>query len=239
MFDQITFVLIHSPLVGPLTWELVRHELARRGVEAVTPAVTDRPTSALPFWKQHAESAASQLSAIPQSRSIVWVAHSGAGPLLPVIRHLLPNPLSAYMFIDAGIPHNGFSRLDLLGLESQTWAEQFHQTLLQGARFPTWSSDDLRAIIPDDELRRKMIAEINPRALPFFTESIPVFAGWPDGPCAYIQLSAPYDSNARQARQLGWLVQVLSAGHFHMLVDPSAMAEVIIQTVQASLELTK
>ena len=73
-----------------------------------------------------------------------------------------------------------------------------------------------------------MVAELRPRQLDFFTEPIPVFAGWPDAPCAYIQFSPVYEPLAIQARQAGWQVHRLEAGHFHMLVDPSAVTDMIL-----------
>ncbi len=35
------FVLLHSPLVGPLTWGPVADELRRRGIEAIVPALRE------------------------------------------------------------------------------------------------------------------------------------------------------------------------------------------------------
>ena len=232
MGENLTYVLIHSPLVGPLTWELIHYEMEKRGIESIVPTLSDDPHSILPYWQQHAESLANSLARIPQNRSIVLVAHSGAGPLLPIIRQSMAHSIGAYVFVDAGIPRNGVGRIDLMRFEDPEWAEQFHQTLLRGERFPNWKDVDLQEVIPNDVLRKKMIAEINPRPLAFFTEPIPVFTNWPDAPCAYIKLSASYNWDFEQAKQAGWLVRELNAGHFHMLVDPSVVTNVIVDIVQ-------
>jgi hypothetical protein len=231
MDENLTYVLIHSPLVGPLTWQLVQREMGKRGIEAITPTLVDHPNSTQPYWRQHAESVAGDLDHIPPERSLVLVAHSGAGPLLPIIRKSMHHSISAYIFVDAGIPRDNLSRMDLMRLEDGQWAEQFHQTLLQGERFPVWTEEDLREVIPDDTLRRKMVTEINPRALPFFIEPIPVFDGWPDAPCAYIKFSASYDWDFEQARQADWAVREINAGHFHMLVGPVAVTNMIVEAV--------
>lgn len=76
-----------------------------------------------------------------------------------------------------------------------------------------------------------MISEIRPRSLSFFTEPIPVFDGWPDAPCAYIKFSAPYAWDFKQAKRSGWIVHEVNGAHFHMLVDPSGVTDVIIGTV--------
>ncbi|HXQ33652.1 MAG TPA: hypothetical protein VN843_06485, partial [Anaerolineales bacterium] len=125
MQENITYALIHSPLVGPSTWELVYGEMINQGVKPIIPTLLDDPNSALPYWQQHAESVALDLAQIPKNESIVLVAHSGAGPLLPAIRHKLSHSVCAYVFVDAGIPHNGLSRIDLMKLEDRAWAEQF------------------------------------------------------------------------------------------------------------------
>lgn len=227
-----TYVLIHSPLVGPLTWTLVAGRMRKKGIEAVVPALTDSPDSKEPFWKQHARSASQSLAQIARDMPLSLVAHSGAGPLLPVIRQMIPNPITTYVFVDAGIPQHGASRLDLMKWEDPGGADQFQKELERGERFPTWGFDDLQEVIPDESLRRQMVAEIRPRGLPFFTETIPVFDGWPDAVCVYIQFSAPYDRPASQARAAGWPSYTLEAGHFHMLVDPQAVSDLIVEAVQ-------
>jgi pimeloyl-ACP methyl ester carboxylesterase len=231
MNNNSIYVLIHSPLVGSLTWTLVADQMRHAGLDVYIPLLLDSTDSPEPFWKQHAESVSQALAQIPKSTSITLVAHSGAGPLLPAIRQYLPNPIKAYVFVDAGIPRDGSSRLDLMKSEDPEWAEQFQKQLERGEHFPNWSLEDLRDVIPDESLRKQMVTEIRPRGLSFFTEPIPVFGGWPDAPCVYIRFSAPYDRPAAQARQTGWPTYDLEAGHFHMLVDPAVVTEIIVKAV--------
>ena len=225
------FVLIHSPLVGALTWNLVADKMQQQDREVLVPALIDSPDSEKPYWKQHAESVSQALSQISKETSLTLVAHSGAGPLLPAIRAELANPVNAYVFVDAGIPRDGATRLDLMRSEDSEWAKQFQEHLESGGYFPSWSSEDLREIIPDENLRNRLVPEINPRALDFFTEPIPVFEGWPDAPCVYILFSEPYKGAAQQARQSDWQTYELESGHFHMLVDPKAVTDLLIESV--------
>jgi hypothetical protein len=225
------YVLIHSPLVGPLTWSLVADRMRQKDPDVIVPTLLDSLDSTEPFWKQHADSVSQALAGIPKDTFLTLVAHSGAGPLLPVVRETLVNPIKAYVFVDAGIPRNGATRLDLMKSEDPEWAKQFQAELERGERFPNWSYGDLEEVIPDESLRRQMIAELHPRALDFFTEPIPVFEGWHDAPCKYIRFSASYGRPVRQARQAGWQTYELPAGHFHMLVDPNAVTDQIIKMV--------
>ncbi len=231
MSKSNVYVLIHSPLVGPLTWSLVADELRRRGLSVIVPTLIDSPDTNQPFWKQHAESVSKTFAQISNDIPLTLVAHSGAGPLLPVIRQFITNPVRAHVFADAGIPRDGATRLDLMRSEDPEWAEGFQSELEQGERFPTWSADDLQEIIPDVSLRQQMVAELQPRGLGFFTEPIPVFDGWPDAPCIYIKFSAPYERPYAQARQAGWQTREVEAGHFHMLVDPVTVTNLITETV--------
>ena len=236
MNGKPVYVLIHSPLVGGLTWTLVADQLRQRGQRVILPILSDATTSKAPFWKQHAASVAQALTQIPRKDAVILVAHSGAGPLLPAIRQGLANRIQAYVFVDAGVPRAGATRLDLMKSEDLEWARQFEESLQRGERFPNWSSDNLREIVPDDNLRTKLVAEIHPRGLDFFTEPIPVFDGWPDSPCIYIQFSTPYERPAAQARQAGWAFYEFRAGHFHMLVEPKPVTEMIMHAMH---EVTK
>jgi hypothetical protein len=231
MNKQNVYVLIHSPLVGPLTWKLVADQMRQRSMEVVVPTLVDTPDSKEPYWKQHVESVAQALGQIPKDASVTLVAHSGAGPLLPAIGAALSNPVNAYVFVDAGLPRDGATRLGLMKSEDSDWAKQFQDTLEAGGKFPNWSDDDLREVIPDKSLRAQLVAEIQPRALDFFSEPIPVFEGWPDAPCVYILFSAPYNRAEFEARQAGWQTYRLEAGHFHMLVDAKAVTGLIMEAV--------
>lgn len=224
------YVLVHSPLVGPSTWILVADQMKQRGLKVIVPTLSDIPDAKEPFWKQHAESVSQALAHLPGSQPITLVGHSGAGPLLPAIRQLLANPINAYVFVDASLPRDGASRLDLMKAEGMNWVEQFQLELERGSLYPTWSLDDLSEVIPDETLRSQLVAEIRPRALPFFAESIPVSGSWPDAPCFYIRFSAPYQIVAARAKEDGWPVYELDAGHFHMLVDAVAVTDLILES---------
>src|SRR6266498_1070346 len=144
------FVLIHSPLVGPLTWTLVADQMRQRDIDVIVPILADSPDSAEPFWKQHATSVSQALAHIPKDTFVTLVAHSGTGPLLPIIRQSLANPVNAYVFVDAGLPRDEATRLDLMKSEDPEWAKQFQEELEGGGSFPNWSFNDLEEVIPDE-----------------------------------------------------------------------------------------
>lgn len=225
-------VLIHSPLVGPLTWSLVAGELRRRGVSVVVPALVDTEEGGTPFWEQHVAAVVRDIVNVLAGSPLVLIGHSGAGPLLPAIRQQVVHPVAAYIFVDAGIPAAGESRLGLMTNEDPTFARELLTLLNCGRQFPTWREEDLRSAVLDASLRRQLVDEVQPRSLAFFAEAIPVFSGWPDAPCGYLQFSAAYDVPARQARRAGWPFRDIAGGHFQMLDDPTSVTSALLNLVE-------
>jgi len=229
------FVLIHSPLVGPATWQPAAEELRRLGHEAVVPAVADDPASGAPFWAQHARSVGHTMQRLPDNLPLVLAGHSGAGALLPLIRRRADRPVAAYLFVDAGLPLDGISRLAEMESSAPEFGRAFRQQLERGGAYPTWTDADLRGAIPDAERRQRMLAELHPRALAFFAEHFPSLEDWPDAPCAYLQFSASYATAEAKARRRGWPCQVMEVDHFHMLVDAPGVAAALADLARAAI----
>ncbi|HFD86252.1 MAG TPA: hypothetical protein ENJ35_01080 [Gammaproteobacteria bacterium] len=131
-------------------------------------------------------------------------------------------------FVDASIPQDQLTRLDMMKTESRAWAEQLEEHLLKGGCFPEWSDTELQAHIPNEAHRQQTISEMNPRSLAFFTEPIPLPKEWFAVPAGYIQFTDAYAVPASQAEDQGWPITRLPAGHFHMLVDPVAVSDALI-----------
>jgi hypothetical protein len=221
------FVLVHSPLVGSLTWSLVAPALRARGNSAVVPLLHDSEGSGGSYWAQH-------VASVPTEQAVVLVGHSGAGPLLPALGQAIPHPIAAYLFVDAGLPLDGRSHLGDMTSSVPELAQQLCTHLAGGGRFPEWREEDLRTIVPDRAMRRRLLADLHPRDLTFFEEPIPGFASGPHAPCAYLQFSAPYEGAAARARQGGWPFRAIAAGHFHMLVEPEEVAAALVDLARAA-----
>ena len=218
-----TFLLIHSPLVGPLTWQPVAAELRARGHAAIVPELRDRPDSPEPPWGQHVARASGAVAATAFSggEPLVVVGHSGAGYLLPAISVAVGRPPAGYVFVDAQLPVDAAHPLQPLPTE-------ILDIFAHGGRYPNWTDEQLRDILPDDALRAALLADIQPRELDYFETAVPVPSGWPDAPRAYLLFSPAYAEQYEQARTAGYMVRQLPGGHFHMLVDPVAVAEALV-----------
>jgi hypothetical protein len=230
--ERPILVLIHSPLVGPFTWVLVADQLREKGFQGIVPSLVSTPGSQEPYWKRHVSAVVIALEPVPARQPILLIAHSGAGPLLPAIRQPLSQPIAGYLFVDAGWPADGKSRLDQF--EDEEAAAHFRQSARDGF-LPVWSEEDLKAVIPNDTIRHGFTSELRPLPIRVYEETLPVFPGWPDAPCAYLRFghNPAYDRSVARAQQSGCRVMQLDGEHFHMLVDPVAVTEAILTLIQS------
>jgi hypothetical protein len=233
---MVSFVLAHSPLTGPAAWGSLPDVLRELGHGAVVLDIGDDDSP--PYGVRYVAAAAAQIGAADPAGPLVLVAHSGAGYLLPQIgftQRAARRAIRGYVFLDAGIPApRPSTRLGLLAAEDPAMAGDLDVLLTAGGRFPTWSDDDLRTLIPDDTARAALVGSLRPRGLGFFTEVLPFPTGdveWPDAPCGLLQTSPAYDATARSARSRGWPVVERDGGHFASCVDPHGVARDLLALV--------
>lgn len=219
--QSIPFVLVHSPLLGTFTWQLVATCLQETGNEVFTPYLADNAREELSFWRQEVNSVTLPV------RDILLVGHSGAGALLPAFAERFN--VQGYIFVDAVFLFSSATRLELMYREDAEFAREFEAFLQQGGLFPNWQDQHLRPHIPDAGIREKLLADMRPRSLSFFTEQIDVGSDWDEPPCAYVQLSDSYNYYAKQAKLRGWNVIRRNGHHFEMLTKPVEIAELLIQ----------
>jgi hypothetical protein len=229
-----TVVLAHSPVTGPAAWGGLPVALGDRRVHTVVLDVTD--DDAPPYAVTYVARAATQLRAA-RPEDAVLAGHSGAGYLLPPLAaaaRAAGRRVRGYVFVDAGLPPvREATRLTLMHAEDPAFAADLEEELRSGARFPTWTSEELRDLVPDQRVRDDLVASLRPRGLDFFTEPLPVTADWPDAPCGYLPHSASYDSAARSARSRGWPVVDRDLGHFAACADPERVADDLVALLDA------
>lgn len=217
------FLLVHSPLVGPLTWRPVAAELANRGQGCVVPAIETPLESREPLWRQHVRQVVELVA--ESNPAPVLVGHSGAGPLLPAIFDGLRGAVAASILVDADLPTDGSSRFELF--ESQEQVEQFRRTARDGL-LPPWSEEALQPQIEDDELRLRFCEELSPRPLRLYEERLPVPGAWEVSPRGYLLFSESYRGSFEEAEKQHWPTRKLPGSHFHMLNRPAEVAEALI-----------
>ena len=205
-------VLVHSPLVGPFTWSLVAKPLQADGFDVLVPILTDSGETSPPYWQQHAVSVQQALVSISQERPLVLVGHSGAGSLLPVLAQAARHPVTAYLFVDASLPHPGKTQLEEMEASVPAFAQELRRLLAAGSRFPNWKDEDLREVLPDGGARQQLLAEVQPRPLNFFEEVLPEVSGWSDAKGGYLLFTQGYRPYLEQAQRAGWPSRTVPAG---------------------------
>ena len=229
-----TFVLVHSPLVGPASWRPVAHELGRRGFDARVPRLTPPIDAPSPWWRSAAEEVAAAVEPA-HAGGVVLVAHSGAGPHLPAFTGRLRDggtAVEACLFVDAGLPAPGRSPRQ----EAPEAFDELARRSAQDGRLPPWpewwGNEVMAGLVPDPAARSELAAECRPVPLALLEEPFPVVTGWPAAPCAVVSFT--YEPEAAAAEARGWVVARLPGGHLHQLVDPAAVADALQVTLAAS-----
>ncbi|NIH86396.1 alpha/beta hydrolase [Amycolatopsis granulosa] len=207
---MIDFVLVHSPLVGPATWQRVAGELRARGHRVAVPSLLGALGGDGPYYPKLA-------GAVTEPG--VLVVHSGAGALVPGIAARIPVPRA--VFVDALLPHPGRSWFDTASPELRKRLRE----LADDDRLPPWNRwfppGTIEDLLPDQHIREEFLAELPRVPLSYFAEPVPD-ADVP--PSAYLQLSGAYEEEAARAAELGWPVERLDSHHLAPLTDPAVIA---------------
>ena len=222
------FVLLHSPLLGPLAWTPVAAELAGRGHAVQTPAWPRLSRVAGDFYPALADGVAAQLSG--GGDPPILVAHSGAGALIPALAARLATPAAGVIFVDAILPHPGLSWFD-------TAPAEMRERLRAGAQMgelPSWDAwwppGALEQLLPETAAREALVAELEPLPLAYFEEPAPPDAF--EGPSGYLQLSGAYEAEGVAAGRYGWPLVHLPLHHLAMLTDPEPIAAALESLAQ-------
>ena len=191
-------LLVHSPLVGCATWDLVAADLAGRGYQVGVPDLTGTVTAGPPYCLRQAQVIARSAAGQPA----ILIGHSGGGPLLAAAGAII-GQVRGYIFADAGPPTPG-----------QTWMETVPPDLAAQLRemadargwlppWPQWWGEEaLAELIPDPETRQHFAARGPPLPLAMFEEIHPPALQRPDAPAGDLQLSEAYHDQAAKAREL-------------------------------------
>lgn len=226
-------VFVHSPLVGPLTWEPVAACFRRRGYPVVVCSLAGVTDGGPPYYWRIAEAAARAVVDTEGDRPVVLVGHSGAGALLPAIADAVGGRVRGAVLVDAIHPHPDSSWLDTAPAQLR----EHLAGLVWAGRLPAWNewfpSDVFDALLPDVGMRERFIAELPRLPVAYFEEPAPVALNWPAVRCAYVRLSEAYDRSADEAEHRGWWVHRENADHLAMLTQPDRVTDAVARAVAA------
>jgi hypothetical protein len=228
---QTTFVLVHSPSVGPSTWAPVAESLERRGHAAVVPDLTGVSAGGAPYWPRVV---AAVRAAVPADGPLVLVVHSNAGFFLPVVKEGLGERVVACVFADAHIPPGE----GLVKTAEEAFLPFLHDLAGPEGVLPRWTDwwdeEDVVAMLPDPAVRIRVAAEQPRLPLDYYTQPIPVPAGWDTVRCSFLWYGPPYDAVAEEAARRGWPVTRVPGMHLHQIVDPEGVTDALLKLSRKS-----
>lgn len=217
----MSFLLVHSPAVGPSTWRWVAAALRSRGHQVVVPDLVAEAVSGDPALFARAAAAASETG-----DEVVIVGHSASGGLLPLVAELTPR-VRRVVFVDASVPPcEGIfcAGGDLLVAL---------RAIATNGVLPVWSrwwgEGMLQVLVRDDARRREVEGELPAVPLEFFEAPIEAPAGWCAREGAFLLLSEFYRSGADRAALLGWPVSELPGAHLDIANDEEAVAAALVE----------
>ncbi len=220
-----TLVLVHSPLVGPDTWEAVAARLSRHGGRVALADLSKALVDGPPYWAHELEAIAAATSG-----PAILVGHSRAGPLLPAAARAMRG-VEGCVFVDARLPEPGTSWFATAPPEL---AERLRRMSRDGWLPPWsewWDPDELARSLPDPVGRARFVAGCPRLPVGLFEEASPELPGGPAAACAYLRLSEEYREPCDEARRLGWPVIELASHHLGLLTDPEAVSDAILELV--------
>lgn len=233
--DASFFVLVHSPLVGPSTWQPVARELERHDRVALVPCLVDVARAPAPQWRHVCRVVMTSTAHI--TRPVILVGHSGAGLLLPTIADALSCPVAAMLFVDTFLP----PPTGTVALLPPELLDELRARARAGV-LPPWSrwfgEDAMRDLVADDALRARLEADMPHLPVSYFEGEPPVTEGWDRRPCAYLLLSEePYSAAAADAKARGWPITALpNADHLSPVTDPKTVTGSLLDLERALVE---
>lgn len=237
-----TFVLVHGAWQSTGTWDLLSPLLRERGHGVITPVLSGLGTdqsrlSADITLRQHIADVALELSKATQP--VILVGHSYAGMIISGAAETNPAKVRQLIFMDAFIPEDGQSVMDLLPPEIGAHFRNVARELGEGWRLPGGEGQlDLWGLKPG-EARDFVRARLCDFSLRCFEEpvrlpanrkaSVPatflacVAEGYPARP-----FFAPF---AEKARTSGWTVAELQTGHDCHVERPAEVANILLSAL--------
>ena len=229
-----TFVVVHGGFGGSWEWTPVATRLRALGHEVFTPTLSgmgERAHLATPEVgvSTHVEDIVAVL-VMEDLRGVVLCAHSYGGVPVTVAADRAPERIGLVIYVDALVPQDGQSALDLLpawfAAEAQAQADE-------RGRVPVPAVVEPPAGWIDEAQRTRYVQRLRPQPLGSLTERVRLTGAGADLPRAFVRCTRaapagdPIAAVAERARACGWAYRELACPHDPQLIDPDGTAHVL------------
>jgi pimeloyl-ACP methyl ester carboxylesterase len=232
------FVLVHGAWQSTGTWDLLTPLLEKHGHTVITPVLSGLGTDQSRLspeitLRQHVDDVSRELSRLPQ---VILVGHSYAGMIISGVAETNPAKVRRLVFLDAFIPDDGQSILDLLPPEIGAHFRDIAQKQGAGWRLPGGEGQlDLWGLQPG-EARDFVRARLCDFSLRCFEEPLPLPANRKASiPATFVACVAQryparllFRPFAEKARASGWEVAELKTGHDGHVECPVEVAKILL-----------
>ncbi len=234
-----TFVLVHGAWQSTGTWDRLAPLLEKRGHKVITPVLRGLGTDQSHLSReitlqQHVEDVSRELSKL--TGQVVLVGHSYAGMIISGAVETNPTRVGRLVFLDAFIPEDGQSVLDLLPPEIGAHFRKVAREHGDGWRLPGGEGQlDLWGLKPG-EARDFVRARLCDFSLRCFEEPLSLPANRKAGvPATFVTCVAEgyparpfFAPFAAKARASGWNVVEVNSGHDCHVERPGEVADILL-----------
>jgi pimeloyl-ACP methyl ester carboxylesterase len=242
---QRVFVLVHPAWHGAWCWKKVVPFLQKHGHNVFTPTLTGLgERSHLAHAEIGLDVHVSDLVNVlkyEDLRDVVLVGHSSAGAVITGVADRAPAHIAHVVYVDAFVPENGQSVLDLVAPERRQLMEALVKTEGNGWLLPRFAPPPWETIVrdmwgvTDDGDVRWMLERLDPTPFGHFKD--PVRRTNPAAEnlaCTYIRCrrfqSARFDQHAEVARRTArWRYRELPTSHHPAITAPDKLADLLLE----------
>ncbi len=227
-----TFVLVHGAWQTAGTWDRVRPILEARGHMVLAPDWG--PVEEGATLRQHIDKVGCALVEAA-AREAVLVGHSYAGMIISGVANVMPHRIGRLVYVDAFVPEDGEAVVDLL---PESVVAMFRQVAEEkgGWRLPGGEGQLDMWGLKEGEAREFVKARLCDFSLRCFEEKIALPAGDGDAlPRSYVaSVAEDYPARpffapfAQKAREAGWPVVEIEAGHDPQAEAPEELTDAIV-----------
>ena len=232
-----TVVLVHGAWLGAHAWRWVRPLLRAAGHDVVTPCLTglgERAHLATPATDldTHITDVAAVLSC-EDLHDVVLVGHSYGGMVITGVADRCPERIGHLVYLDAFVPREGESMLDLVPAGHRAAYEEAARTRGDGWRVPPPLPDPLPPGLPPGE--EWSVARMVPQPLATMTQPLHLEHEPPDLARTYLLCTEDKETEppsvARVRSDPAWRLVELTAGHTAHVAAPEPLARALNEVV--------
>jgi pimeloyl-ACP methyl ester carboxylesterase len=232
-----TFVIVHGAWSGAHAWRWVRPLLRAAGHEVVTPSLTglgERAHLATPDTDLDAHIA--DVVAVlhyEDLSDVVLVGHSYGGMVITGVADRTPERIGRLVYLDADVPREGESMLDLVPADERAGYEESARTRGDGWRVPAPLPDPLPPGLPPEVAWAVARMVLHPLAT--MTQPLHLEHGETDLPRTFVlctegkedEVEPPYVARVRT--DPSWRLVELAATHTAHVAAPEQLSSTLLE----------